>query len=247
VQEQPEAELWIDGVEDYLRYAKELVSDYEDVLNSPAPAAEAAPAPAPAAGGFAFGGGGALPGSGLFGGGLKGGASSSEAPAFAGFNFAPSATGFGGFSAAPATSGQPAGEAEEENEPEEEPAPVEMSSADVEILSKHRVKLFSPKEGKLASRGMGTLTLRRPTEASASGARPAYLVFTTDTGRVLINAPLIKGLEPTPHPKDPAVLSMVLISSVDGQEERGLHMLKCAGGGSDAEALTAVISANLPQ
>lgn len=253
VRDQPEAELWTDGVDDYLRYAKELVSDYGDVLNS-APAAEAAPAPTPGLGGFAFGAGSAPPAAGgLFGSlastGAAAGGGAGAAPAFTGFNFAASAAGNGALGVA--AGGQPAtgagGDAQEEEVAEEEPEPVGMPSADVDILSKHRVKLFSQKEGRLLNRGMGTLTLRRPSEASGAGARPAYLVFTTDTGRVLINAPLIKGLEPTPHPKDPALLSMVLISNVDGAEERGLHMLKCSGGASDASELAAHISSNLPQ
>ena len=45
-------ELWTDGVEDYLKYAKQLLTDFKDVLEG---GSKAEAAPAPAAGGFGFG------------------------------------------------------------------------------------------------------------------------------------------------------------------------------------------------
>jgi hypothetical protein len=45
-------------------------------------------------------------------------------------------------------------------------------------------------------------------------------------GRILINAPLVKGMKPTSNPKAPASLIMFLISSVEGKEERGMHLFK---------------------
>jgi hypothetical protein len=45
-------------------------------------------------------------------------------------------------------------------------------------------------------------------------------------GRVLINAPLYKGLKPSTTTKSPANLIMFLISSVDGVEDRCMHVFK---------------------
>ena len=47
-------------------------------------------------------------------------------------------------------------------------------------------------------------------------------------GRVLINAPLVKGMKPMSNAKAPASLIMFLISSVDGKEERAMHMFRRA-------------------
>jgi hypothetical protein len=78
---------------------------------------------------------------------------------------------------------------------------------------------------KWKDKGAGNLTLRRP----AGGGGGAFLVFTTDSGRVLIRAPLIKGMKPTTNPKTPANLIMFLISKVedDSPEEQGMHLFKC--------------------
>ena len=46
------------------------------------------------------------------------------------------------------------------------------------------------------------------------------------TGRVLINAPLVKGMKPMTNAKAPASVIMFLISSVDGKEERAMHMFR---------------------
>ena len=48
-------------------------------------------------------------------------------------------------------------------------------------------------------------------------------------GRVLINAPLVKGMKPTVNAKAAAALVMFLISRVDpsGPEERAMHMFRC--------------------
>jgi hypothetical protein len=43
---------------------------------------------------------------------------------------------------------------------------------------------------------------------------------------VLINAPLYKGLKPSTTTKSPANLIMFLISSVDGVEDRCMHVFK---------------------
>lgn len=45
-------------------------------------------------------------------------------------------------------------------------------------------------------------------------------------GRVLINAPLVAGMKPMSNAKAPASVIMFLISSVDGKEERAMHMFR---------------------
>ena len=50
-------------------------------------------------------------------------------------------------------------------------------------------------------------------------------------GRVLINAPLVKGMTPMTNAKAPAAVIMFLISNVDGKEERLMHMFRRVGGG----------------
>jgi len=82
---------------------------------------------------------------------------------------------------------------------------------------------------KWKDRGTGTLTIRQSKEPSSSGSNASYLVFTTDSGRVLLNAPLVKGLKPIVNPKTPKNVIMMLISRVtpDGPEERGTQLFKC--------------------
>lgn len=46
---------------------------------------------------------------------------------------------------------------------------------------------------------------------------------------MLINAPLVKGMKPMANAKAPASVIMFLISSVDEQEERAMHMFRWAG------------------
>lgn len=109
------------------------------------------------------------------------------------------------------------------------------------MLAKQRVKLTTmTPEKKWKDKGTGTLTLRRATGAEGAGKRP-YFVFTTDSGRVLINAPLVKGMKPTTNPKVPTSVIMFLISSVDGQEERAMHMFRCESADA-AKQLLATIS-----
>ncbi|KAL4429407.1 hypothetical protein ABPG77_005181 [Micractinium sp. CCAP 211/92] len=274
-------ELWTDGVEDYLKHAQQLLTDFKDVLDGTAaggkpnePPAAAAPSSgsgkpplAPgglfgAAGGAAGGAGGsAAPPASIFGalppagGGTSGGFAfgSASVPAFG----AASAPAFGGFGAAGSTPGSAAnsggsglfkvpstgtlgssfntgaatGADDEEGEEEQqdaEPSVQVEAGEGTELLAKHRVKLTSMPIGtkKWADKGKGTLTLRRSTAGEGAGQRP-YFVFTTDSGRVLINAPLVKNLKPTTNTKAPAAVIMILISSVDGKQEEAMHMFRC--------------------
>ncbi|KAL4458574.1 hypothetical protein ABPG75_013439 [Micractinium tetrahymenae] len=272
-------ELWTDGVEDYLKHAKQLLADFKDVLDStaaadkPAEPAAAAAAPAPGtskpplapgslfgAGGSGTGGAGgaAAPPASIFG-GLPPAGGAAAGGSGGGFAFGSGAAGapaFGGFGAAGSTPGSAANsggsglfnvpstgtlgssfntgavtganddEGEEEQQDVEPSVQVEAGEG-TEMLAKQRVKLMSMNpEKKWKDKGMGTLTLRRATAGEAAGKQP-YFVFTTDSGRVLINAPLVKGMKLTSNAKVPTSVIMYLISVVDGKEERAMHMFRC--------------------
>jgi hypothetical protein len=81
----------------------------------------------------------------------------------------------------------------------------------------------SIKDKKWKDRGLGTLTLRKATDPEAS--KTPYLVFTTDSGRVLVNAPLVKGIRPTLMTKQPSSVIMCLFNAIkeeeDAEEEGG--------------------------
>lgn len=155
------------------------------------------------------------------------------------FNFGAPAAGtsggfFGGFGAeqpgsAPAT--QAVQEDDDEEEEEEAGPSVELESATANILLSQRVSLnsMSPEAKKWADRGAGTLTVRQSKTPSASGKCLVYLMFTQDTGRVLINAPLVKGMKPMINAKTPKNIIMVLISRItpDEPEEKCTHVFKC--------------------
>ncbi|EFN54150.1 expressed protein [Chlorella variabilis] len=262
-------ELWTDGVEDYLQYAKQLLADFKDVLeDSGKPAAAAGGtgagvfgfgASAPAAGAPAAGSSKPpLAPGGLFGGSSTGGAAApasifgalpstggafalgGSAPAFGGFGSGAGSaanSGGSGLFAVPSTgtlgsslnTGAAAAEEDEEGDEGEQDAEpsVQLEAAEgTEMLAKHRVKLMSMQNNKWTDRGLGTLTLRRSTGDDAASKRP-YFVYTTDSGRVLINAPLVPNLKPTINPKTPANIVMLLFSTVDGVEDRGMHVFRC--------------------
>ncbi|GAB4821888.1 hypothetical protein N2152v2_008934 [Parachlorella kessleri] len=136
-----------------------------------------------------------------------------------------------------ATTGDEDDGGEEEQQQPEEPS-VQLEPSDAEILLKQRIKLMSlMEEGtskKWKDKGAGTLTLRRAKGEAAAGKLP-YLVFTTDSGRVLINAPLVRGMKPTCNPKTPANFAMFLINTVEGKEQRGMHLFKCGDAGAAKE------------
>lgn len=287
-------ELWTDGVEDYLKYAKQLLADFKDVLES-SDKPEAAPAAAGGSGSFAFGaapappaaagaaGGSAKPPlapGGLFGASTSQGTAGGMAPAPASifgalpstggaFGLGSTAPAFGGFGGSGVTSAANSGgsglfnvpstgtlgssfntgaggAADDEGEEGEEQQDAEPSvqlevGEGIEVLAKQRVKLLSMNpEKKWKDKGQGLMTLRRATGEGTAGKQP-YLVFTTDSGRVLINAPLLKNMKPTQPPKAPATLIMFLISNVDGKEEKGMHMLRCDNADA-AKQLVKIIS-----
>ena len=218
VQDQDKAEVWTDGVEDYLTYAKQLIKEYDDVIQSKGASA----------GTSNFGGG---PGGSSVLNRLGGTGGASAAPAVTGFNFAPSsgAPTFGGFGGSNGTAAGTAAEDDEEAEETEEAGPsLELDSSNADILMSQRVKLMTQNavERKWKDRGEGIVSIRRSKDGSGS----PYLVFTTDAGRILLNAPLVKGLKPVVNPKALRNLIMFLISKVsaDEPEERNMQLFKCA-------------------
>lgn len=209
---QSSTDLWIDGVEDYIKYAKALEAEFSTVLNNKPPSSFFPPPP-----------------------------SSTAAPFTSGFNFAapPQQNSSGVFNVAStgtlnttsfsnaATAGTNNTEADDDDEGEqqqEEPA-LQVQPANAEVLGRFRAKLMSQsiKDKKWKDRGLGTLTLRKATDPEAS--KTPYLVFTTDSGRVLVNAPLVKGIRPTLMTKQPSSVIMCLFNAIkeeeDAEEEGG--------------------------
>ena len=211
------------------------MQEYQDVLKGEAPADKTAPS-------ASFQGFGASS--------LAGNSAAAAAPPGGGglFNF-PSAPapglgqfGFGGFGAKPAAAAVEEEDGnEEDGEAEDEQPSFALQSESADILMSKRVGLMSLNRDtkKWKDRGTGTVSLRR----NKSGSGSPYIVFTTDSGRVLLNAPLLPGLKPTVNPKQPQNVIMMLISRVspDEPEERGSHLFKC---GSVAEQKEFVAKVN---
>lgn len=201
-----------------MEYANKLVQEYQDVIKGESPADKtAASAPFQGFGTFAPAGQSSLPkpgGTPLF--------NFSSAPVPANSQF-----GFGGFGAPkPAVAAEDNGD-EDDGEGEDEQPSLALESTSADILMSKRVGLMSLNRDtkKWKDRGTGTVSLRR----NKNGSGSPYIVFTTDSGRVLLNAPLLPGLKPTVNPKQPQNVIMMLISRVssDEPEERGTHLFKC--------------------
>ena len=231
MQGQSKKELWLDGVEDYIQYAKEIIKDFEDVIDAPSglaaggifnfgkPATSAAPA------GLVFGG--------------------SSTPAFSGQPPNSSGNGlrFGGFnnSEVPSTNAEPV---EGEETPQEQPSELEVDTSKADIMYSERLHLMSQNSDtkKWTDRGTGSFTLRLSKPESEGDKRIAYIVFTTDAGKVLINAPVLKGLKPMINQKAPANVIMLLITKdEDGSEQKGMHIFKC-GSSETANAVVDAVS-----
>jgi hypothetical protein len=187
-----------------------------------------APAPPPAGGLF---GAPPAPGTGLFGG-------PPPAPGAGLFGAPPAGGGFGGFGGGLGAPPPPAAAAEEEEEEEEEEATPAALDAGAAIAFKAAARLHAmpPGAGRWVDRGRGVLTLREGGgggggDAGASSARP-HIVFTTDTGRVLLNAALYKGLV-TGKAKKPHMVTATLANAaaVAGEGGEGGE-----GGGSGSGA-----------
>ncbi|KAL4536630.1 hypothetical protein Ndes2437B_g06042 [Nannochloris sp. 'desiccata'] len=222
VNDQDKNEVWTEGVEDYLTYAKKLVQEYSDVINYTSDTSTVVKA-----------------GNGSVFGRLGGTSAAAMAPASAtaapsgAFNFAaaPASGGFTGFSTgtAPAAASPANDEDDEDAAQEEETGPsVQLGDSNVDILQSARVNLMSQDSGKWKDRGPGVLTIRRMKNAPESSP---FLVFTNDVGTIMINAGLYKGIKYTVPEKRQACFMMPLTSrkTPDSPEENGLHLFKCAG------------------
>jgi len=228
IQSQDKTSLWLDGVEDYRAYAEEICKDLKqlDAHAVEASAAAAATAERTEPKLFSFN-------------------PSSTAPV------APSA-GFGGFSAPPVAFNKPAeavvlngdGETERNGEDKDSEQPLidETNAADVLFSKKVHLLSQDPETKKWKDKGTGTFSLRKSKDGG-DGKRVSYIVFTAATGKVLINAPVIKGMKPMVNEKAPSNVIMLLFGMDDaGAQSRQMHLFKC-GSMETANELRAAVSA----
>ena len=215
VQSQQKSEIWLDGVEDYVEYAKQISKEFDDVISG-----DAKKPPV------------------TFGGQTT---TTSAAPSGGFFNFsapaAPAAQPFGStFGSGAAAAGgsvfkPPADDDGDDEAPQEEDATepeVDTSKADVLYTKKLHLLTQDPDTKKWKDKGTGIFSLRRSKPTEESSKCVSYIVFTATSGRVLINAPLVKGLKPMVNPKSPANVIMFLISiDEDGSEKKEMHLFKC--------------------
>lgn len=205
-------------MQDYLTYAKDLTSEYSDILDGNLQA-EGKPPLAPT---FNF----ATPANGSAVGKVA----------------SPSA-----LNASTATTPTVVEEEEEDVLDEDVEPSLQVRPTDAEILCSQRVELVElmAEKKKWQDKGKGTVTLRKSTAESAN--RAPYLVFTTDSGRILLNAALPKGMKPTINPKAPANVLMMLFTKneVSGKTENGTYLLRCEGGEGAARQLKEVIENSL--
>lgn len=197
VQGQNTKELWLDGVEDYIEYAKEITKEFKDVIDGKEPEKK------PVTSGF--------------------------------FDFtAPQASGAPpptiGTGAIPATTPSTADnddEQQQQNEDEDELV-VDTSKADVLYSMKLHLLTQDAASKKWKDKGTGIFSLRQSKPSSEGEKAVSYIVFAATSGKVLINAPVVKGLKPMINPKSPANVVMFLISKEeDGSEKKEMHLFKC--------------------
>lgn len=217
------ASLWLDAVADYREYAEAIAKELDKV---PA-AAPKAPVAEP----------------------------NNIKPAF-NFSSQPvSTTGFGWSSgapasAAPATAPATAPSAAKpdaevvvlDDDDGSEPQIDEANKADVLFSKKVHLLTQDSETKKWKDKGTGTFSLRKSKD-DGGGKRVAYIVFTAATGKVLINAPVVKGLKPIVNPKANSNVIMILISRDDsGVDVKNMHLFKC-GSSELASELIAAVSA----
>lgn len=254
IQKQDDEELWTEGVEDYIAHANKILKEHDDVLKMPSTNGPAAGSSKPSSNsGFSFGSASQSAATPVFNFAAPKVEQSFSSPSSSvGFSFGatkpantPSGFSFGAGEKGDVNKAETPQEDDEEDAGNEEAEPsLELESGSANILLKQRIKLMShdPETKKWKSRGAGTLSIRQAKEASASGSRASFIVFTTDAGRVLLNAPLVKGLKPTTNPKAPKNIVMMLISQVSPEqpEERGLQLFQCASTEAAAELLSKI-------
>lgn len=228
IQSQEKTSLWLDGVEDYRAYAEEICQGLKEIEARAEGANGAAGAP-----------------------------SERTEPKL--FNFNPSSTpaaapsaGFGGFSAVPAASSKPTevvvldgdDETEQTGEDKDGDQPLIDEANAVDVLFSKKVHLLSqdPETKKWKDKGTGTFSLRKSKDTGV-GKRVSYIVFTAATGKVLINAPVIKGMKPMVNEKAPSNVIMLLFGVDDtGAQSRQMHLFKC-GSLETANDLRSAVSA----
>lgn len=203
VQGQNTKELWLDGVEDYVEYAKEIAKEFKDVIDGKEAAKKAV-----TSGFFDFTApqGTSAPVSQTFGGGVT----AATAPSTA-------------------DKGDEEGDEEGQNaEEEEEELVVDTSKADVLYSMKLHLLTQDAASKKWKDKGTGIFSLRQSKPSSEGEKAVSYIVFAATSGKVLINAPVVKGLKPMINPKSPANVVMFLISKEeDGSEKKEMHLFKC--------------------
>lgn len=226
IQKQDKKELWLDGIDDYVEYAKQISKEFEDVLKD-----------------------------------SKGGVAEGNAPLSSSAT-PPASSGFFNFSAPPklastatvpattaaiAPFGQPsdAGQQKDEDEGQQDDDKIELemdtSKADVLFTKKLHLLTQDPETKKWKDKGTGIFSLRRSKPTDESAKAVSYIVFTATSGRVLINAPVVKGLKPMINPKSPANVIMFLISKEeDGNEKKEMHLFKCGSEESANEIVSHV-------
>ena len=222
------ASLWLDAVADYREYAEAIAKELDKV---PA-AAPKAPVAEP----------------------------NNIKPAF-NFSSQPvSTTGFGWSSGAPASAAPATAPASapatapsaakpdaevvvlDDDDDGSEPQIDEANKADVLFSKKVHLLTQDSETKKWKDKGTGTFSLRKSKD-DGGGKRVAYIVFTAATGKVLINAPVVKGLKPIVNPKANSNVIMILISRDDsGVDVKNMHLFKC-GSSELASELIAAVSA----
>ena len=238
---QKKTELWLDGVEDYIEYANTIMKEFKDVIE-PKNAASPASVPVPSTGLFNFGNPASSGGFGAF--------ASSVVPSPAQVS---GKTGPDQRAVEQNGRNDALEEQDKEGGEEDGGGGVVLDESQADILYKEKLQLLSqhPETKKWTNRGSGFFTVRMSKPTAENEERKAYIVFTADSGRVLINSPIIKNLKPTSNPKSPANVVMFLVNLKDKydehgsllgkEEEKGMHLFKC-GRAEVAQAMIDAVS-----
>jgi hypothetical protein len=220
IQSQDKKSLWLDGIEDYRDYAAAISKELSEASNE-APE----PTETKSSGLFNFSG---HVGQAAFG--------------------APVAPVGGSGGPSPAPIGKPEQEVvnldDEDDAPprEEEKQPEISEESKAEVLFTKKIHLLTqdPESKKWKDKGTGTFSLRKSKPAD-DGKQVSYIVFTAATGKVLINAPVIKGMKPMVNAKANSNVIMFLISRDEtGEEKKQMHLFKCGSSEAAADLASAV-------
>ena len=212
IQKQDKKELWLDGIDDYVEYAKQLSKEFEDVLKGEEKTAGAT-STTPA------------------------GASTAVSSGIFNFSAPPKPIQshvFGAFGQEGKVDVQET-PVDDENQQEDDAIELEMDTSKADVLFTKKLHLLTQDQEtkKWKDKGTGIFSLRKSKPTDESTKPVSYIVFTATSGRVLINAPVVKGLKPMVNPKSPANVIMFLISmEEDGTEKKEMHLFKC--GSEDA-------------